>query len=97
MPVTLATKISPEILAQSSNILIISTILVLPSETSIAPGKETNYDISATTNIRNAPNSLTTTTVTAESKELRTQLPVVLDVSIAEALSGEDHSFTLSN
>ena len=93
MPVTLATKISPEILAQSSNILIISTILVLPSKTSIAPGKETNYDISATTNI----NSLTTTTVTAESKELRTQLPVVLDVSIAEALSGEDHSFTLSN
>ena len=94
---TLATKISPEILAQSSNILIISTILVLPSETSIAPRKETNYDIPATTPIRNAPNSLATTNVTAEPKELRTQSPVVLEVSIAETLSGEDHSFTLSN
>ena len=90
---TLATKVSPEISTQLSNILIISTTLVLPSETSIAPRKETNYDIPATIPIRNAPNSLATTTVTAESKELRTQSPVVRDVSIAETLSGEDHSF----
>ena len=88
---TLATKVSPEISTQLSNILIISTTLVLPSETSIAPRKKTNYDIPATTPIRNAPNSLATTTVTAESKELRTQSPVVLDVSIVETLSGEDY------